>query len=202
MRKTLLIVASKPDAGLSNEILRMIQEEEIKKGHDPETGTLRLVIMNEEQWLLHRHARFPDAHVLFIGPVEFVDWLPKRMDVKFQKYGIRYGWSGRRASLQVNEKSLKSREAYRRFLSELKSVCAMEDIIESPRRPDILQLMGMLCVALLVPFGSLLVGGKLIKDWYANDRLIKKQQYVYGIFHLYRTHLKEFLNEEDAGPEK
>lgn len=36
-----------------------------------------------------------------------------------------------------------------------------------------MQLIGMLCVALLVPFGSVLVGGKLIKDWYAHDTLVK-----------------------------
>ena len=57
-----------------------------------------------------------------------------------------------------------------------------------------MKIIDMLCVALLVPFGSVLVGGKLIKDWYAHDTLVKKQQYVYGIFHLYRNHLKEFMD--------
>ena len=118
------------------------------------------------------------------------------MAVRFEKFGIRYGWSGRYAFLYVEEKALKDHQVYDRFLKELKALCTLEDVIQSPKRLDALQLIGMLCVALLVPFGSVLVGGKLIKDWYANDNLMKKQQYVYGIFHLYRNHLKEFMKEE------
>ena len=101
----------------------------------------------------------------------------------------------------VNEKALKDHEVYSQFLTELKALCSLGDVIKSPRRLDALQLIGMLCVALLVPFGSVLVGGKLIKDWYANDNLVKKQQYVYGIFHLYRNHMKEFLDQDMPGKE-
>ena len=30
---------------------------------------------------------------------------------------------------------------------------------------------------------------------------MKKQQYVYGIFHLYRNHMKEFLDQDMPGKE-
>ncbi len=197
MRKNLFVVSSKTDSGLSNEILHAIREDE-KNRHPPLTPErLRVVVMNEEQWIIHHHELLPNSHVLFVGPVNVVSWLPEQMTTKFEKYGIRYGWIGHRASLIVNEKTLKNHALYDQFLKELKELCSAEDLIRSPKRLDALQLIGMLCVALLVPFGSVLVGGKLIKDWYSNDLFVKKQQYVFGIFHLYRNHLKEFMEMDE-----
>ncbi len=197
MRKNLFVVSSKTDSGLSNEILHAIREDE-KNRHPPLTPErLRVVVMNEEQWIIHHHELLPNSHVLFVGPVNVVSWLPEQMTTKFEKYGIRYGWIGHRASLIVNEKTLKNHALYDQFLKELKELCSAEDLIRSPKRLDALQLIGMLCVALLVPFGSVLVGGKLIKDWYSNDLFVKKQQYVFGIFHLYRNHLKEFMEIDE-----
>lgn len=197
MRKNLFVVSSKTDSGLSNEILHAIREDE-KNRHPPLTPErLRVVVMKEEQWIIHHHELLPNSHVLFVGPVNVVSWLPEQMTTKFEKYGIRYGWIGRRASLIVNEKTLKNHALYDQFLKELKELCSAEDLIRSPKRLDALQLIGMLCVALLVPFGSVLVGGKLIKDWYSNDLFVKKQQYVFGIFHLYRNHLKEFMEMDE-----
>lgn len=196
MKQTLLIVSAKADAGLSNEILHLIREDEEKGDGGFSENNLRILTMNEEQWRLHRNAVMPKVHVLFIGRPAQGLWLHEDMAVRFEKFGIRYGWSGRYAFLYVEEKALKDHQVYDRFLKELKALCTLEDVIQSPKRLDALQLIGMLCVALLVPFGSVLEGGKLIKDWYANDNLMKKQQYVYGIFHLYRNHLKEFMKEE------
>lgn len=193
MRKTLFVVSAKPDAGLSNEILHLIREDEKQRVDGLTEENLRIIVMNEDQWNLHKSAAQPETRVLFIGPVKAITEPSEAFRIRFHKYGIRYGCDGRRAFLTVNEKALKDHEEYDRFLEELKSLCTLEDIIQSPKRLDALQLIGMLCVALLVPFGSVLVGGKLIKDWYAHDTLVKKQQYVYGIFHLYRNHLKEFM---------
>lgn len=134
---------------------------------------LRVITMNEDQWRLHKNAIMTRYPVLFIGLPEQGRWLPEAMAVRFTKYGITYGWTGRHAFLTVNEKALKDHEVYSQFLTELKALCNLGDVIKSPRRLDALQLIGMLCVALLVPFGSVLVGGKLIKDWYANDNLVK-----------------------------
>lgn len=194
MRKTLFVVSAKPDAGLSNEILHLIREDEKQRIDGLTEENLRIIVMNEDQWNLHRNAARPETRVLFIGPVKTISQPSDAFRIRFHKYGIRYGFDGHRAFLTVNEKALKDHEIYDRFLEELKSLCSLEDIIQSPKRPDAMQLIGMLCVAMLVPFGSVLVGGKLIKDWYAHDTLVKKQQYVYGIFHLYRNHLKEFMD--------
>lgn len=201
MKKTLFVVSSKPDAGLSNEILHLIREDARQYSEDFSENNLRIVMMNEDQWRLHKNAIMPKSHVLFIGLPEQGAWLPETMTLKFNKYGIHYGWTGCHAFLTVQENILKDHSAYDHFLEELKELCTLEDVIQSPKRLDALQLVGMLCVALLVPFGSVLVGGKLIRDWYANDNLVRKQQYVYGIFHLYRHHLKEFMEMKTEPPE-
>ena len=52
----------------------------------------------------------------------------------------------------------------------------------------------MAAFALVVPFGIFAVGTKLVKDYFYNENQLKKQQYIYGIFHLYKHHLKEFMD--------
>lgn len=120
-----------------------------------------------------------------------------KIETKFEKYGIRYGWCGRNACLIANEKALSERENYEKFLEDLRHECRLAEIVKSPKRMDILQFIIMLCVALIVPFGSVLVGGKLVKDWFENTGYVKKQQYFYGILHLYKHNLKDFMETRD-----
>ena len=56
---------------------------------------LRVITMNEDQWRLHKNTIIAKYPVLFIGLPEQGRWLPKTMEVRFTKYGITYGWTGR-----------------------------------------------------------------------------------------------------------
>ena len=190
-KPVLFVVTEIPDAGLANEILHLIREEEKKKA-DVE-GHFQVVTMNEEQWQLNQSAFLSDGRVLFLGPVLRKDLFPNPLPVKFEKYGICYGWNGPCAYLMADQGGLKEEKVYNEFLKEMKRLCTRDDFTHGPRRLDILQMLGMFCVALLVPFGSVLVGGKLLADWYSNDNYVEKQQYLYGILHLYQYHLKEFM---------
>lgn len=190
-KQVLFVVAEIPDAGLANEILHLIREDEKKKAGAE--GHFEVVTMNEEQWELNKSAFLSDGRVLFLGSLHQRKHFGHPLPVRFEKYGIRYGWKGPYAFLTTDKKVLKNEKTYAEFLKELKALCTLDDITRSPRRLDILQMLGMLCVALLVPFGSVLVGGKLLADWYSNDNYVEKQQYVYGVLHLYKYHLKEFM---------
>jgi len=190
-KQVLFVVAEMPDSGLANEILHLIREDEKKKA-DVE-GHFQVVTMNAEQWQLNQSAFLSDGRVLFLGPVLRKDLFPNPLPVKFEKYGICYGWNGPCAYLMADQGGLKEEKVYNEFLKEMKRLCTRDDFTHGPRRLDILQMLGMFCVALLVPFGSVLVGGKLLADWYSNDNYVEKQQYLYGILHLYQYHLKEFM---------
>lgn len=190
-KPVLFVVAKIPDAGLANEILHLIREDEKKKA-DLE-GHFQVVTMNEEQWQLNQSAFLKDGRILFLGPVLRNGLFPNPLPVKFEKYGICYGWEGPYAFLMADRDALKDEKVYGEFLKEMKELCTGDDLTRGPKRLDILQMLGMLCVALLVPFGSVLVGGKLLADWYMNDNYTEKQQYLYGILHLYQYHLKEFM---------
>lgn len=133
MKQTLLIVSAKADAGLSNEILHLIREDEEKGDGGFSENNLRILTMNEEQWRLHRNAVMPKVHVLFIGRPAQGLWLHEDMAVRFEKFGIRYGWSGRYTFLYVEEKALKDHQVYDRFLKELKALCTLEDVIQSQK---------------------------------------------------------------------
>lgn len=62
------------------------------------------------------------------------------------------------------------------------------------KEKDLLTILSMAAFALVVPFGIFAVGTKLVKDYFYNENQLKKQQYIYGIFHLYKHHLKEFMD--------
>lgn len=48
MRKTLFVVSAKPDAGLSNEILHLIREDEKQRIDGLTEENLRIIVMNED----------------------------------------------------------------------------------------------------------------------------------------------------------
>lgn len=87
MRKTLFVVSAKPDAGLSNEILHLIREDEKQRIDGLTEENLRIIVMNEDQWNLHRNAARPETRVLFIGPVKTISQPSDAFRIRFHKYG-------------------------------------------------------------------------------------------------------------------
>jgi len=196
-QKILYVVTAGTDSSFSNRMLRMIRNEEEEHPEETLPGGIRLIILSEDQWIIQNWLFPKDAHFLFVGNVALMRALPGKIETKFEKYGIRYGWGGHNACLVANEKALSERENYEKFLEDLRHECRLAEIVKSPKRMDILQFIIMLCVALIVPFGSVLVGGKLVKDWFENTGYVKKQQYFYGILHLYKHNLKDFMETRE-----
>lgn len=57
-----------------------------------------------------------NTHILFIGSFKEAKEQGKNIDFTFSKYGMRYGWLGKRAVMYVDDKMLK-KEEYEQFIS-------------------------------------------------------------------------------------
>ncbi len=183
-KKILYVVSKISDVPYSEKLLSLLDI----------NSEFRIVPLTFEQWQFQRTS-FKDADkVLFIGHVDSIVPLLKNMDIKYKEYGVCYGWHGNKAALVCDKTPVKDRKTYKEFLIKLREETDISGKELEKKEKDLLTILSMAAFALLVPFGIFAVGTKLVKDYFYNENQLKKQQYIYGIFHLYKYHLKEFMD--------
>lgn len=196
--KKLLVVVPGTDRPLLSRLLDLTPQ----KKADPvagrvvatKDGDVMITALTVEQWEKIKNRYTEDDKILFLGLTPSMEWLPKQMHIKYRSFGITYGWLGNRAMLYADRKALDDREEYTIFLQCLKANTSIESLKKPPSEMTVPQFFALAVFALVVPFGPAIAGGKLLRDWYANRTLVHRQQYALGIFHLYRSHLKEFMD--------
>lgn len=183
-KKILYVVSKISDVPYSEKLLSLLDI----------TSGFRIVPLTFEQWQFQRTSFKDTDKVLFIGHVDPIVPLVKNMDIKYKEYGVCYGWLGNKAVLVCDKGPVKDREMYKNFLEKLRGETDLSGQDLEKKEKDLLTILSMATFALVVPFGIFAVGTKLVKDYFYNENQLKKQQYIYGIFHLYKHHLKEFMN--------
>ena len=183
-KKILYVVSKISDVPYSEKLLSLLDI----------TSGFRIIPLTFEQWQFQRTSFKDDDKVLFIGHMEPVLPLLKEMDIKYREFGICYGWLGNKAALVCDKTLVKDRKTYKEFLEKLREETDLSDEDLEKKEKDLLTILSMATFALVVPFGIFAVGTKLVKDYFYNENQLKKQQYIYGIFHLYKHHLKEFMD--------
>ena len=186
-QKTLYVVCSRGDTAFANQILH-----EIRKQEEGTDGHFCIIALSEEQWNIQKDA-LCDGKVLFLGPMQRMPSISPAATFRFQKYGISYGWVGSHGFLLADAAPLNDKRVYQAFLGELKEECQVEEILHGTEKTDVLQFLGLLCVALFIPFGSVLAGGRLVERYLNRKIGLKKQQYFYGLLHFYKNDMKEFM---------
>lgn len=186
-QKTLYVVCSRGDTAFANQILH-----EIRKQESLEDGHFCIIALSEEQWNIQKDA-LRDGKILFLGPMQRMPSIPGATSCRFQKYGVSYGWTGCHGFLLADATVLNDKAVYQTFLEELKEECQVKEILHGGEKMDVLQFLGLLCVALFIPFGSVLAGGRLVERYLNRKIGIKKQQYFYGLLHFYKNDMKEFM---------
>ena len=118
--KTLIVVYK--DELLANQIKKLVETND-DNGTNEVVGTrdnsIKIVSWNEKTWLSNKRAGNIDSKVLFIGNIKGVDKLIPVIDVKFNKYGVKYGWAGKQAVIYIDDKELSDTESYSEFLKAI-----------------------------------------------------------------------------------
>jgi hypothetical protein len=194
---TTLIVVYK-DELLVNQIKKLV---ETKDDTDAETavgtkdGTVNIVSWTEKVWLDQKKAGNINNKVLFLGDIKGTDKLTPVLDVKFDEFGVKYGWAGTQAVLFVDPQAIAKKEDYDAFLQKLNSLPVPEKLKAKVEDTPAPAKVGVGIAAFFGVIAAGIAGAAMFaKDVFTNKKAVKQQMLFYGIMNLYANHLEEFMN--------
>ena len=189
-----LIVVYKDELVLN--LLKKLIETNDDKSEDEivgtEDGTVSVVSWDERMWLEQKKAGNIDSKILFIGPVKGTDKLYPILDIKYDKWGIKYGWAGNQAMISVDGHYVSKRAHYNAFLKEFRANNLPEKKAESTPK-TILKFGGLGFAFGLMGFGAIGIGAMALGDYYFDKQKVRQQLYLFGILKMYKNHLDEFM---------
>lgn len=180
-----LVMVSKDDA-LFSQLRKLVEskddEEDIVIG--VKDGACRILRWDEKKWLYRSRMEAVSAKTLIIGDVKDAEKGADFMDVKFDKYGVKYGWTGNTAYVTAERAALRPKGAYGEFLAELSELPVPEYIKKDNKLK--LSVKTGLKVALATPL--------IAKDIHDDNKAVLRQMLFYGVIRFYYDHLEAFLN--------
>lgn len=174
---------------LSAEVIKII---EAKDDIDNETivgvkdGTVQTILWNEAAWETFHKKLSGTEKVLIIDNIKHTESLTAQQ-IRFEKFGVRYGWNGNVARIEANPKVLKEVEDYQEFLAAMETFEISEKLKKNVKLKFDWKTAGKLAV-----FPPL-----LIVDFLNEEIEVKKQQLVFGLYNFYMQELAEFLKQEE-----
>lgn len=129
--KTKSLIVVYKDEMLVNQLKKLVEtkddisEDEIIGTRD---DSVKIVPWTEKVWLDNKKKGTIDSKILFLGDIKGVDKLIPVLDLKFDEYGVRYGWAGDQAVLYVDGKALNNRDKYVEFLDKISTMPVPEMI--------------------------------------------------------------------------
>ena len=118
-KKTLIVVYK--DELLMNQLKKMVEthddnDEGIVGTRD---DSINIISWTEKVWNGNKAAGNIQGKILFLGDIKGTDKLIPVLDVKFDDYGVKYGWAGNQAVFFADPKILSDRQKYDEFLEKL-----------------------------------------------------------------------------------
>lgn len=103
--KQLIIVCDENTKEFGSYLLQLVSANDDKEGEvvGIEDGTVSAVIWTDKQYLDNAPQVASGQHVLFIGKNKASRDEMVGMDIRFDKFGMKYGWRGKRGLLLVDE---------------------------------------------------------------------------------------------------
>jgi len=138
MTETLIVVYK--DEMLVNQLKKMVETKDDTENEQVGTrdGSINIVAWSEKVWLANKKAGNIKDKVLFLGDVKGTDKLIPVIDVKFDEYGVRFGWAGNQAVLYTDIKAISKREDYLEFIEKL-SLLPVPTMIKEPKNVRMLE---------------------------------------------------------------
>lgn len=117
--------------------------------------------------------------------------------MKFDQYGVKYGWAGNQAILIANLKAMKTRENYASFIADLRQLpvpASVKEAIKATENHKItvkkengkFDVKGMLSA----------IGANVAdtaKDTLSSKKSLVQQMLIYGVINLYNKDLESFI---------
>ncbi len=115
--KKLIIVCDEKTEQYANYLRQLISTNDDKDGEvvGIADGTVEAAVWLEKEYLANKAQISSNEHILFIGDNKTSKSESSSMVVKFEKYGMQYGWLGKRAMMKVDNEMLEP-ESYDEFI--------------------------------------------------------------------------------------
>lgn len=113
----LIIVCDEKTKDYANYLRQLISVNDDKDGEivGTEDGTVEAAVWMEKEYIANSATISSKEHVLFVGENKTSKSEISSMDVKFNKFGMKYGWLGKRGMMIVDD-SIKKAETYDEFI--------------------------------------------------------------------------------------
>ena len=219
-----MFTASKPlivvykDEMILNQLKKLVESKDDtrEKIVGSKDGSISIVAWTEKVWLANKKPGNIQGKILFINDIKGTDKLIPVLDVKFDKYGVKYGWAGNQAILYVHSKELVERSSYLSFISEL-SKLPIPEMYKQPKNTKInindinrndlqSKQQDNDCKNIFIKAKEQLAKGvnqiekagikvaMNAEDYLRDKNYLVTQMLFYGIVHLYNDGLDEFMN--------
>ena len=208
----LIIVCDESTQEYANYLRQLVSSKDDEENEIVGTkdGSVDAVVWFERDYVANMATISSSEHVLFIGENKVSKTEISSMNVKFDKYGLKYGWLGKRGMMLVSE-MIDTEEKYKDFLEfcsgyekEFEEVVFKKDLSEKPikavskvvkNNPKALiaagALLGFVTPTLTLVTGAVVGVSKLFSG--PNKKELKDQQYKALTAILYMDGLTEFL---------
>lgn len=188
--KTLIVVYK--DEIVMNQFKKMVETKDDLE--DKQIGikdnSIQIVSWTEKIWLEQKKVGNISNKVLFIGDIKGTqNWIPV-LDLKFSKYGSKFGIAGNQAVLYVETKDIKSKEEYNLLLEELKTM-KLPQIAKEDYYVDFSNIQGE---NVGQKFISILKKVEKKVETISGNNL-KRQLLFYGLVKVYESYLEEFISK-------
>lgn len=193
-----LIVAYKQKDEMSINFLKKL----INKNDDLENeiigvedGTVKIVAWEEKVWLSNKAAGQINNKVLIFDDVKGSKALLEVSDLKYNAYGIKYGWAGPQAIISIEENELKEEFKYNEFLKEFNECAHLVDMEIFNKRPNDSNKITKNLWKFLIPGLAEITAVSSLNSHFKNKDLVRTQMLMYAVSHFYLNYLDEFIKE-------
>lgn len=216
VKKKVTIVSDEKTLEFANYIRQLISVNDDKDDEiiGVEDGSVETAVWTEKEYLNNKAKLSSNQHILFVGDNKVSKSETACIDVKYNMFGMKYGWLGKTGMIQVNKKML-SPEEYEVFISYCRAyeIEFNKIVMKKKKKPEIEDkeeskgkllkngfAVGAVAVAAvfnpLVPIVA--IPGIAAIDTVNKvviDKKVKEQQYRALSLIMYLDALKEFLEE-------
>lgn len=193
--QTLIVVYRNRDEMAINQLRKLLETDDDHEDRivGVEDGSVEIVPWTEKVWIQNKEAGTIKSKVLLIDDIKGSDQLSPIMDIKYDKYGIIYGWAGSQALLTIDEKALKKKENYEKFLAELRTK-VKNGVTKKEKKLGLnKRTVGKGLATAFLPFVWPAFAASLIKDGFDDGKIVRQQMLMLGMNELYYNHLDQFL---------
>lgn len=146
-------------------------------------GTVHTIIWNESAWEAFRDKLTNDIKVVIIGKIK--NTVPLTAEkIRFNQYGVQYGWNNNIAMIEADPKSLSGSKQYNELLSIINDMQVSDKLKKNAKFKFDWSALGKL--AIFPPF--------LIGDAIREGMAVKEQQLLFGLYTFYMQDMNEFIN--------